>query len=128
MIRRPPRSTLFPYTTLFRSKFFSSRVEQQNAEHLEINQPAKQLAYSLEKLVQIEDRREFPRNLVQQQQSFSLTRDTRIQPRILNADRHSRSNQRQHPLALFVEVVRLRRFNINHPNYLVLHNQRDGNL
>src|SRR5258708_11987235 len=23
MIRRPPRSTLFPYTTLFRSKFFS---------------------------------------------------------------------------------------------------------
>src|SRR2546422_7804876 len=27
MIRRPPRSTLFPYTTLFRSMFFrSSRV------------------------------------------------------------------------------------------------------
>src|SRR3712207_9011858 len=24
MIRRPPRSTLFPYTTLFRSKFFSN--------------------------------------------------------------------------------------------------------
>src|SRR3712207_8214951 len=26
MIRRPPRSTLFPYTTLFRSQFISSRV------------------------------------------------------------------------------------------------------
>src|SRR5437879_7236755 len=25
MIRRPPRSTLFPYTTLFRSHFFSER-------------------------------------------------------------------------------------------------------
>src|SRR5258708_16976641 len=24
MIRRPPRSTLFPYTTLFRSSFFSA--------------------------------------------------------------------------------------------------------
>src|SRR5258708_30997359 len=24
MIRRPPRSTLFPYTTLFRSQFFDS--------------------------------------------------------------------------------------------------------
>src|SRR2546429_1510642 len=24
MIRRPPRSTLFPYTTLFRSKFFGA--------------------------------------------------------------------------------------------------------
>src|SRR5688572_31319467 len=30
MIRRPPRSTLFPYTTLFRSR--SLAVEQGNAE------------------------------------------------------------------------------------------------
>src|SRR2546430_3517073 len=29
MIRRPPRSTLFPYTTLFRSKAGQARVEQQ---------------------------------------------------------------------------------------------------
>src|SRR2546425_9561312 len=28
MIRRPPRSTLFPYTTLFRSKPKSSRLER----------------------------------------------------------------------------------------------------
>src|SRR2546430_6505112 len=27
MIRRPPRSTLFPYTTLFRSVFLGHRVE-----------------------------------------------------------------------------------------------------
>src|SRR3712207_7569718 len=26
MIRRPPRSTLFPYTTLFRSVYYESRV------------------------------------------------------------------------------------------------------
>src|SRR3712207_8025177 len=26
MIRRPPRSTLFPYTTLFRSRFFGAGV------------------------------------------------------------------------------------------------------
>src|SRR5258708_8842540 len=26
MIRRPPRSTLFPYTTLFRSSFFHTRT------------------------------------------------------------------------------------------------------
>src|SRR3712207_8419836 len=26
MIRRPPRSTLFPYTTLFRSQVFSPRI------------------------------------------------------------------------------------------------------
>src|SRR3712207_6847927 len=28
MIRRPPRSTLFPYTTLFRSRKFRIRVRQ----------------------------------------------------------------------------------------------------
>src|SRR3712207_8027983 len=28
MIRRPPRSTLFPYTTLFRSKHLDRRLEQ----------------------------------------------------------------------------------------------------
>src|SRR5438132_6075847 len=36
MIRRPPRSTLFPYTTLFRSRRRGrrpGRVEEQAAEH-----------------------------------------------------------------------------------------------
>src|SRR2546422_4617100 len=28
MIRRPPRSTLFPYTTLFRSQFWSGSLSQ----------------------------------------------------------------------------------------------------
>src|SRR2546430_4019326 len=30
MIRRPPRSTLFPYTTLFRSRFIASVVPRVN--------------------------------------------------------------------------------------------------
>src|SRR3712207_9219632 len=32
MIRRPPRSTLFPYTTLFRSPKGSSRARERGAE------------------------------------------------------------------------------------------------
>src|SRR3712207_6934081 len=32
MIRRPPRSTLFPYTTLFRSIQAEQRAEQRRAE------------------------------------------------------------------------------------------------
>src|SRR5690348_17883842 len=36
MIRRPPRSTLFPYTTLFRSELFA---EQQTGEHEQILGP-----------------------------------------------------------------------------------------
>src|SRR3712207_7704183 len=27
MIRRPPRSTLFPYTTLFRSQFMAAKID-----------------------------------------------------------------------------------------------------
>src|SRR2546422_6377235 len=33
MIRRPPRSTLFPYTTLFRSLDFSHQVDTAAAGH-----------------------------------------------------------------------------------------------
>src|SRR3712207_7645639 len=31
MIRRPPRSTLFPYTTLFRSVLLTQTIEQERA-------------------------------------------------------------------------------------------------
>src|SRR3712207_8846240 len=34
MIRRPPRSTLFPYTTLFRSYNLTTQQEQVVARHL----------------------------------------------------------------------------------------------
>src|SRR5258707_7082300 len=33
MIRRPPRSTLFPYTTLFRSRFFGCGATQGSRKH-----------------------------------------------------------------------------------------------
>src|SRR3712207_8052793 len=36
MIRRPPRSTLFPYTTLFRSPIQSSRVASRVAERCRV--------------------------------------------------------------------------------------------
>src|SRR5438270_8979068 len=35
MIRRPPRSTLFPYTTLFRSRNFASAEKARNAYSIE---------------------------------------------------------------------------------------------
>src|SRR3712207_8746684 len=34
MIRRPPRSTLFPYTTLFRSEFKERLEEGETLDHL----------------------------------------------------------------------------------------------
>src|SRR5256885_11557033 len=44
MIRRPPRSTLFPYTTLFRSQLGSPRLRLQHAADLQahaLRRPAK---------------------------------------------------------------------------------------
>src|SRR2546421_9402553 len=37
MIRRPPRSTLFPYTTLFRSSFPTRRSSDLNSSHDQIS-------------------------------------------------------------------------------------------
>src|SRR5260370_18621356 len=36
MIRRPPRSTLFPYTTLFRSQLLGHAVAAQHADRLRV--------------------------------------------------------------------------------------------
>src|SRR3712207_8752777 len=44
MIRRPPRSTLFPYTTLFRSSNELSLVPSYAASELETNQALKLLS------------------------------------------------------------------------------------
>src|SRR2546426_9549412 len=34
MIRRPPRSTLFPYTTLFRSPYLARAAEEHSGPHM----------------------------------------------------------------------------------------------
>src|SRR5258708_29866218 len=40
MIRRPPRSTLFPYTTLFRSRQFEERQFDRGIDQLQFDQGA----------------------------------------------------------------------------------------
>src|SRR3712207_8659791 len=42
MIRRPPRSTLFPYTTLFRSRSYTSRVAWKYVRELSRSSPSNQ--------------------------------------------------------------------------------------
>src|SRR2546428_3644974 len=41
MIRRPPRSTLFPYTTLFRSKMVALGTGQDTRDYLHVDDVAK---------------------------------------------------------------------------------------
>src|SRR5690554_7581752 len=44
MIRRPPRSTLFPYTTLFRSGFAAFENSTENASGFKVSTPSSQLS------------------------------------------------------------------------------------
>src|SRR2546429_8706793 len=50
MIRRPPRSTLFPSTTLFRSKFHKSRLARLSAD----------AAREIDQFLEIRRQRRFP--------------------------------------------------------------------
>src|SRR3712207_7215632 len=47
MIRRPPRSTLFPYTTLFRSVFWDQRSHGRSGRSSERNSTIDQLGRDL---------------------------------------------------------------------------------
>src|SRR3712207_7142722 len=52
MIRRPPRSTLFPYTTLFRSRHAGQRRDAPEAERLQLRElePAERLGQVTERV------------------------------------------------------------------------------
>src|SRR5260370_20090815 len=43
MIRRPPRSTLFPYTTLFRSRLIEQRGDLPAEQVIDVNRNERQL-------------------------------------------------------------------------------------
>src|SRR2546427_2602286 len=47
MIRRPPRSTLFPYTTLFRSAL-ETRLDETARVHLEVGEGARETERDVE--------------------------------------------------------------------------------
>src|SRR3712207_8835467 len=55
MIRRPPRSTLFPYTTLFRSRCHASRGELDSARRLLPDARGAWITHSLQPLVDLWD-------------------------------------------------------------------------
>src|SRR3712207_7175917 len=58
MIRRPPRSTLFPYTTLFRSAFFAdemleARGESFDGQRVVVSGSGNVAVYGVEKVHQL---------------------------------------------------------------------------
>src|SRR2546421_1828821 len=77
MIRRPPRSTLFPYTTLFRSNIVPVALVPVNAKLLKIEREATTLAFSfLERRIRlqlcVEDRKSTRLNSSHDQISYAV--------------------------------------------------------
>src|SRR5208283_3222813 len=107
-------------------QFFTLLIEEKNAEHLVVDEAFEQFGDALEQFVQIENRRKFARDLVQQKQGTSLASDAGVQSRILDAHRHARSDQRQQAFVLFGEVTLFAGLEVNHADDTVFHDQRDG--
>src|SRR5256886_12139981 len=55
MIRRPPRSTLFPYTTLFRSLWHERDISHSSAERVVLPDSSIATDYMLEKMASLID-------------------------------------------------------------------------
>src|SRR5204862_1121722 len=58
MIRRPPRSTLFPYTTLFRSSFLSAPRQVRGNEHGQFHSASGEWNRSEEHTSELQSRRD----------------------------------------------------------------------
>src|SRR5687768_17940376 len=56
MLRRPPRSTLFPYTTLFRSSSYNARESIWKQMILGRDQLRQRVAFALSQLLVVSDR------------------------------------------------------------------------
>src|SRR5437016_7074009 len=88
MIRRPPRSTLFPYTTLFRSKEIA---EMQNETQKEIagiqsatsRQNTKDQVYAQNEMLAYQQKESTARNLFRSEERFSRNAETDLVCRLL---------------------------------------------
>src|SRR5205823_4175558 len=63
-------------------QFLSRSIQQQDAEHLVVDQPAEQFGNALKELIQIENRGQLAGNFVEQQQGACLARSARMQARV----------------------------------------------
>src|SRR3712207_6948174 len=71
MIRRPPRSTLFPYTTLFRSKLAKTEEEHQRVT-TQIETERNQTGTSNDRIKQLEEQLETAKTTSQDRKSTRL--------------------------------------------------------
>src|SRR3712207_232743 len=84
MIRRPPRSTLFPYTTLFRSQEIEQMVrdaeshaeeDQRRREEAEVRNNTDNLVYSIERSLKDVDGKVDPNTKLEIEQAIKETKE-----------------------------------------------------
>src|SRR2546427_7879192 len=97
MIRRPPRSTLFPYTTLFRSPFFEGDavIGERNAVRIQALAPRAQYTDDLRR--EVEDLLELDLDLARSEEHTSeLQSQSNLVCRLLlekkKRNKHTHSN------------------------------------
>ena len=103
-------------------------IQQQDAEHLKIDQAPQKFRDPSQQFVQVQDRGQLARDLIEQQQNSRLLRGARIELGIFNACRHARGNQGQQPLVLFGEIVFMPCLQVDHANHPVLGGKRHRQL
>src|SRR5258708_29144649 len=98
MIRRPPRSTLFPYTTLFRS-----RLRRQNVGYSNFSQPQSHLSFCVLLQYLVERRRVVTQILKQNakrersEERFSRNAETDLVCRLLLEKKKSKKKTHTRP-------------------------------
>src|SRR5215469_15432967 len=109
-------------------QFLPGGVEQQNAEHLVVDQAPHQFRDPAKQLVEVQNRRQFACYFIEQQQNASLLGRARIELGVFNAGSHTRGDQRQNVHMLISERARLAALDVDDPNHAILGNQRDCQL
>ena len=109
-------------------QFLSRRIQQQDAEHLVVDQAAEQFGNALEQFIHVQNGGELARDLVQQNQRPRLACGAGVQAGILDSHRHARADQRQQPLVFFGEAAGFVRLQIQHADDPILDDQRNRQL
>src|SRR5260370_25632231 len=98
MIRRPPRSTLFPYTTLFRS----------SPEHGDARKRARQKSSVRFPTSTVEDRHE-PRQNRSEEHTSELQSHLNLVCRLLLEKKNKQNSREQKPKYVFANTLQQRR-------------------
>ncbi len=103
-------------------------VPQQNRKHLEVDHALQQLPDPLQQVVQIQDARDLPRNLIQHGQASAPAATPAYTAAHSQPQSPSATPSAPAAAVLLREVPHMLRLQIDHADHAILHNQRHRKL